>query len=240
MQRLIKEIKGLIWALFFALLIRTFLFQPFVIPSGSMYPTLMVGDFLFVSKYSYGFSRYSIPFYPPLFKDRIWGAKPTLGDVAVFTFPKDPSQDWIKRVVGMPGDKVQVKNGILHINGEAAKLERVGDYTMVQDGKVTVIPEYKETLPNGKVHNILKIFPFGQGPVDNTQEFSVPEGHYFMMGDNRDNSKDSRYSDGLGFIPEQYLLGPARIIFFSSNAKWYEFDNYISGIRPSRILQVIR
>jgi signal peptidase I len=256
MDRLIKELKGTLGALFIALTIRTFLFQPFVIPSASMYPTLMIGDFLFVSKYSYGYSNYSFPFAPPLFEGRLLdNDKPPLGQVTVFRAPVgktesllkrmtiyyDESLDYIKRVVGLPGDKVQVKDGILYINGVASKLEKLDDYTLrdPRDNSVKVMPRYRETLPNGKAHEILMQYPFGIHPADNTPEYIVPAGHYFVMGDNRHNSQDSRYMKELGFIPEDHLLGPARILFFSTDARWYDVLAWIPGIRVNRILKVI-
>lgn len=255
-DRIIKEIKGTFWALMVALVIRTFLVQPFVIPSGSMYPTLMIGDFLFVTKYTYGYSKYSFPFAPPLFEGRAYDhEKPTLGQVAVFRAPIgkteslllrmtiyfDNSLDYIKRVVGLPGDKVQVKNGILHINGQACQLERLDDYTLrdPRDNSVTVYNRFKETLPNGKTHEILMQYPAGIHPADNTPEYTVPEGHYFVMGDNRHRSQDSRYMKELGFIPEDHFLGPARLVFFSTDARWYDVLAWIPGIRVNRILTVI-
>lgn len=242
MERIIKEIKGLLWALFFALLIRTFLFQPFNIPSGSMYPTLMVGDYIFVTKYTYGLSNYSFPFAPALFANRVLEMrKPELGEVVVFTNPMDKSMDYIKRLVGQPGDKIQVKKGVLHINGEPVKLERIEDYIMVdyKTKELQVIPQYIETLPNGKKYKILKHAPFGQGALDNTPEYVVPAGHYFMMGDNRDHSQDSRVLEAVGYIPEKFLIGPAKAIFFSTEAKWYEIDNWLTGIRPRRVITMI-
>lgn len=242
MQRTIKEIKGLFWALIFALLIRTFLFQPFNIPSGSMYPTLMVGDYIFVTKYSYGFSKFSFPFAPNLFSGRVMETRqPETGEVMVFTNPIDQSMDYIKRLVGQPGDKIQVKQGILHINGVPVKLERIEDYPMIdyKTKQLLVIPQYIETLPNGKQYKILKHAPFGQGALDNTQEFIVPTGHYFFMGDNRDHSGDSRLLETLGYVPKEFLIGPAKVIFFSTEAKWYELDNWMSGLRPKRLLTMI-
>lgn len=242
MQRTIKEIKGLLWALVFALLIRTFLFQPFNIPSGSMYPTLMVGDYIFVTKYSYGFSKFSFPLAPNLFSGRIVESrKPETGEVIVFTNPKDQSMDYIKRLVGQPGDRIQMKEGVLHINGEPVKLEKIADYPMIdyRSNQLVVLSQYIETLPNGKQHKILKDIPFGKGPLDNTQEYIVPAGHYFMMGDNRDHSQDSRVLEAVGYIPEEFLIGPAKVIFFSTEAKWYELDNWISGLRPKRLLTMI-
>ncbi len=240
-EKIKKELKGLFWAFIIAMFVRTFFFQPFNIPSGSMYPTLMVGDFLFVSKYSYGYSRFSLPFAPNLFSGRILKNQPSRGQVVVFTNPKDTSFDYIKRLVGLPGDRIQVKAGVLHINGEPVKLEKIEDYHMIDDKThhLKVIPQYIETLPNGVKHPILKARPLGQGDLDNTEEFVVPKDHYFMMGDNRDNSQDSRVMDKVGFIPEEYLIGPAQILFFSTEAKWHDVMNWIPGIRFDRIFKVI-
>jgi signal peptidase I len=240
-EKIKNELKGLFWAFIIAMFVRTFLYQPFVIPSGSMYPTMMVGDFLFVSKYTYGYSRYSLPFTPNLMKDRIWSKAPERGQVIVFTNQKDPSMDLIKRLVGLPGDRIQVKKGILHINGEPVKLEKIEDYSMMDERtqKRKVIPQYMETLPNGVQHPILKSAPFGEGGLDDTPEYIVPVGHYFMMGDNRDSSKDSRVMEEVGFVPEEYLIGPARLIFFSTEAKWYNVMDWISGIRFDRIMTSI-
>ncbi|HYY82994.1 MAG TPA: signal peptidase I, partial [Beijerinckiaceae bacterium] len=161
-QRLKKEegglwetIKVVIQALLIAVVVRTVLFQPFNIPSGSLVPTLLVGDYLFTSKYSYGYSRYSIPFGPPLFSGRLWGSEPKRGDIAVFKLPKDNSTDYIKRVIGLPGDKIQVVEGILQINGKAVLRERIADYeTSDAFGRTIAVPQYQETLPNGVSHRI--------------------------------------------------------------------------------------
>lgn len=254
MQKVYQEIKGLLGALAIAMIVRTFLFQPFVIPSGSMYPTMEIGDFLFVSKYSYGYSNYSFPFAPDLFKGRIFDEKPTRGQVVVFRNPidetkslfkkmtfRDDSLDFIKRLIGLPGDRIQIKQGILNINGEPVKLERVEDYTYQdpRDRSVKVMVQYIETLPNGVSYHIIKDRPFEQNPPEDSIEYVVPEGHYFFMGDNRDHSGDSRYLNMLGYVPEDHLIGPARLIFFSTSARWYDVTDYISGIRPSRIMKVI-
>ena len=174
--------------------------------------TLLVGDYLFVSKYSYGYSKYSFPFSPNLFSGRIWSATPERGDVAVFRLPSDPSVDYIKRVIGLPGDRIQVRDGVLYINGEEVPREQVGTYE--PEGRYNrgePVPVYKETLPNGVTYDTLDLSP--NSPGDNTREFVVPEGHYFMMGDNRDNSSDSRFT--VGYVPLENFVGRATYIFFS-------------------------
>lgn len=228
-----ETINVIVQALILALIIRTLLFQPFSIPSGSMRPTLLEGDYLFVTKWAYGYSRYSLPFGPNLFSGRIWGSQPERGDVVVFKFPPNPSMDYIKRVVGLPGDRIQMRDGVLHINGEAVPREKIGqidnpDITEV-DHPVDV---YRETLPNGVSYNTLDLTP--NSISDDTREFTVPEDHYFMMGDNRDNSADSRV---FGFVPDDNLVGRANIIFFSisEGASPLEIWKWPSAMRPSRI-----
>lgn len=210
----LETVRVIVHALLIALVIRTFLFQPFNIPSGSMKDTLLIGDYLFVSKFSYGYSRFSIPFSPPLFSGRIFGTPPTRGDVVVFKLPKDNETDYIKRVVGMPGDRIQMIDGILHINGVAVKRERLSD-VMQDDGTGRMVPvkRYRETLPNGVSYETLDLVD--NGFYDNTQVYNVPQGHYFMMGDNRDNSADSRVLSQVGYVPFENLVGKAQVIFFS-------------------------
>lgn len=253
MERTIREIGGLLLALVVALSIRSFLYQPFVIPSGSMYPTLMVGDFPVVNKYIYGYSRRSFPFHLPLFEGRLMEGMPNQGDIVVFTNPKSPDLDYIKRCVGLPGDTIQMIKGILHINGVPVKIEEAGTYTMTnQLGEIEVLKKYKEILPQGKEHFILKKHDFGKGRLDNTEKYVVPAGHYFMMGDNRDNSSDSRVMDNVGYVPSEYLIGRADFLMFSSEAKlfrhpdskWWELWDldildWIPGIRWSRVLSVV-
>ena len=207
-----ETISVILQALLLALVIRSFLFQPFNIPSGSMRPTLLEGDYLFVSKYAYGYSKYSFPFSPPLFSGRVWSAQPQRGDVLVFKFPKNPSIDYIKRVIGLPGDRIQMIGGVLTINGEGVKREKTG---VIDNADVTELERpvdvYRETLPNGVSFDTLDIDP--DTLADNTREFVVPDDHYFMMGDNRDNSNDSRFE--VGMVPFDNLVGRANIIFFS-------------------------
>ncbi|MBO6638386.1 MAG: signal peptidase I [Roseitalea sp.] len=202
----------IVQALLLALVIRTLLFQPFSIPSGSMRPTLLEGDYLFVSKFAYGYSRYSVPFGPDLFEGRLWEGEPERGDVAVFKLPSNPRLDYIKRVIGLPGDTVQMRDGALFLNGEAVEREAIGT---IDDVDITEqqrpVRVYRETLPNGISYRTLDVT---EGTVgDDTREFVVPDGHYFMLGDNRDNSADSRFN--VGFVPAENLVGRANIIFFS-------------------------
>jgi signal peptidase I len=214
-----ENIKALAYAIILAVLIRTLWLQPFHIPSGSMISSLLIGDNLFVSKTAYGYSRYSIPFggKVPYFSGRIWGAEPKLGDVAVFRPVIDPNTDFIKRVVGLPGDKVQMKEGYLYINDVLCPVEPHGEaITVNDDGTQLKAPQFIETLPNGLKHLIIKKDPFGKGTYDNTPVYTVPQGHYFMVGDNRDGSNDSRAQSVVGYIPYENLIGRASFIFFST------------------------
>jgi len=169
------------------------------------------GDYLFVSKFSYGYSKHSIPFSPDLFSGRIWESEPERGDIAVFKFPPDPRIDYIKRVIGLPGDQLQMVGGILYINGKPIKRERAEENYLDEDRGTGPVPVFIETLPNGVSYKTLDLEPQSLG--DDTQVFEVPPGHYFMMGDNRDNSEDSRFD--VGFVPAENLVGRASVIFFS-------------------------
>lgn len=214
--------------MFNPLTIRALFYQPFNIPAGSMSPTLLVGDYIFVSKFSYGYSKYSFPGGADFFDGRIWDAAPERGDVAVFKLPRDNSTDYIKRIVGLPGDRVQIRGGILYLNGEAVKRDRITDFPLKNyDGVVQDVARYVETLPNGASYEVLDLAEGSDG--DNTQEFLVPAGHYFMLGDNRDNSTDSRIpsSVGVGFVPHENLIGRAEIIFFSEIG----WERYFAPIR---------
>jgi signal peptidase I len=233
----VETVKTVAYALLIALVIRTFLFQPFNIPSGSMENTLLIGDYLFVEKYAYGYSRYSFPFGMMPFSGRIFGSEPHRGDVVVFKLPSDPSVDYIKRVIGLPGDRIQMINDRLYINGKIVQQKRIGDYIENIDGFQHHVPRYREFLPGGRAHDVLDRDP--DGPADNTDVYIVPPGHYFMMGDNRDNSDDSRA--GVGYVPAQNLVGKAEFIFFSTNgsARFWEFWNWPWTIRYNRLFTVI-
>lgn len=231
--------SGLI-AILLAMIVRTFLFEPFNIPSSSMVPNLLVGDYLFISKYSYGYSRYSFPFGIAGFDGRINGKPPNRGDVIVFKLPTNPNIDYIKRLVGMPGDTIQMINGRLYINGEIVPREPKGmvEYTK-ENGMTNKVMEYTETLPGGTRHTIYE--ESDQGPLDNTEKYTVPENHYFMMGDNRDNSQDSRVTKVVGYVPYDNLEGRAEFLFFSTDgsAGLFEFWKWPSAIRFSRIFNAI-
>ncbi len=205
-------IKTLMLALILAMLFRSFLYEPFHIPSGSMEDTLLIGDYIFISKFSYGYSRYSFPFSLPLFKGRVMRSAPERGDIVVFRPPTHPRTNYIKRLIGLPGDTIQMKGGVLHINGSAIPKNAAGNFAVKQGDTVTDILRFEETLPEGKTYQVLDM---GETTMDDTGVYTVPDGHYFMMGDNRDNSQDSRYSDAIGFIPEENLVGRAEMIFVS-------------------------
>jgi signal peptidase I len=214
---------------------RTILFQPFNIPSGAMKPTLLVGDYIFVSKFRYGYSNYSLPFSPPLFSGRMFGSEPRRGDVVVFRLPRDPSTDYVSRVVGLPGDSIQMINGLLHLNGQAVKRERIEDFVETEGARTTRIKQWRETLPNEVSHTTLDLVD--NGFYDNTPVYQVPAGHYFMLGDNRDNAIDSRISAesrGVGYVPFQNLVGRVEIIFLS-------IDREGSGkVRSERLGMIVR
>jgi signal peptidase I len=197
-----------------AITIRTFLFEPFNIPSGSMFPTLQVGDYLFVEKYAYGYSKYSFPLALVNFDGRVMERPVERGDVAVFRQPKEPHIDYIKRIIGIPGDRIQVQGGVLYINGKPVMREYLGSEEMEVDGTLIVYRKYTETLPNGVTHQIYEISD--NESLDDTEVFEVPDGFYFAMGDNRDSSQDSRVTSRVGMVPAQNLVGRAAFLFFST------------------------
>ena len=243
-------IRVIIHALILAMVVRIFFYQPFNIPSGSMKPTLLVGDYLFVSKLSYGYSRYTFPFGLNLFSGRVLAGEPKRGDVVVFKLPSDGRTDYIKRVIGLPGDRIQMRRGQLFIQPKgsasfiAVPKRRVSDFvTRDEFGRTIRIPRYEETLPGGAKHYTLDAIEGTR--YDDTGVFEVPPGHYFMMGDNRDNSTDSRVPEtigGVGFVPRENLIGRAELIFFSAEESWrfLKLWEWPSKIRWKRFFTVIR
>ncbi|HEX8527975.1 signal peptidase I, partial [Allosphingosinicella sp.] len=242
-----------------ALILRTFIIAPFSIPSGSMLPRLMIGDYLFVAKWPYGYSRYSMPFGIGGFDGRILGALPERGDVVVFRYPGPGNEDYVKRVIGLPGDTVQVRSGQLILNGQPVPRHRIADYLMLvsanspcraagggagneivdaEGDRHCVYPRYREILPGGASYDVLDQFP--DGPGDNTPVFQVPQGQVFVMGDNRDDSLDSRFTveeQGVGLLPIENILGRAMINFFSTDgsAEWIQPWTWFSAARWDRI-----
>jgi len=250
-------VRTIIYALLIAIVVRTFAYEPFNIPSGSMIPTLLIGDYLFVSKLSYGSGRYSFPSWPPPFAGRFLARQPQRGDVVVFKQPANPSTDFIKRLIGLPGDKIQVIGSTLYVNGVPAKRAWVGKFVDDENGGSTEREEYEEVLPSGVKHMMLldgisgtppkecppNTFAHSAAEAENTCVFTVPLNTYFMMGDNRDNSSDSRwYNSGVGFVPAENLVGRAEFIFFSTNgtASWWEVWKWPFAIRWDRLFKAIR
>lgn len=227
----VELLKTMAVAALIALSIRTVLFEPFNIPSGSMFPTLLVGDFLFVEKYSYGYSTYSFPLDMVPFSGRIFQREVTRGDVVVFRQPKKVHIDYIKRIIGLPGDKIQVRDGILRINGKPVTREFVGNEEMEDGNRIDVFKKYIETLPNGVRHYIYEISDGEE--LDDTPVYTVPPGNYFAMGDNRDQSMDSRVQAEVGFIPERNLIGRAAFLFFSVDSDHVKcsFDGAMGALK---------
>ncbi|HTI66147.1 MAG TPA: signal peptidase I [Caulobacteraceae bacterium] len=238
-HELFELAKTIVYALLIALVLRVALFQPFTIPSASMEPTLLVGDYIIVSKFAYGWSRHSFPLSPPLFKGRVMERTPHRGDIVVFKTPRDNHTDFIKRLVGLPGDRIQVTQGALSINGVPVKREKL---TPIQEDSAFGVPHdvdrYRETLPDtGKTFVTYSFGPDGE--ADNTVTYTVPPGHYFMMGDNRDNSLDSRFTTeqgGVGFVPAENLVGRAEIILFSwkPGASLIKPWTWVTAAQPQR------
>lgn len=238
-QKFLRFVVELAWAFVVAMIVRSFLFQPFIVPTGSMIPTVLVGDFLFANKTAYGYTKYSLPLQIIPFEGRIWATDPKVGDVIVFNNPLDGGKDYVKRCVARGGDRVQVKGGILHINGKPLPEKYVREFASTDhNGRVAMVKEYIETLPNGVEHPIHKRYPFDATnyQYDNTEELTVPEGHSFGMGDNRDNSIDSREPRQVGFIPDTNLIGKAVFRWMSiEEARWWAVWEWPWTIRYSRI-----
>ena len=232
--------RTLLWAVALALVIRSFVYEPFSIPSGSMVPTLLVGDYVFVSKFAYGYNRYSLPFWAPPIAGRLFGRLPARGDVAVFRLPADPDQDYIKRIVGLPGDQVQMVGGVLTINGAPVERAPMADVVVDDgDGKLA-FRRFIETLPGGAPHEIMQ--ERDDGPLDDTSIYVVPDGHVFAMGDNREHSQDSRMLTKVGYIPLENLVGRADLRFFSivPHEAWWKVWEWPSRIRYDRLMRIVR
>ena len=238
---IIDNIKTIFYALIIATIIRSFFIQPFYIPSSSMEPTLLIGDRLFVTKYSYGYSRHSFPFSVPIISGRIFSSSPKPGDVIVFKTPADNRTDYIKRLIGLPGDTVQFKDGKLFLNGNEILRTRVNNRYKIRCGSLSPeVNSFKETLPNGKeyiaVYNKL-------GTMQNTDEYKVPSSHFFFLGDNRDCSKDSRYLSSVGYVSNENLVGKASIIFFSNDTvsgSVFKFWNWDQSLRIERFFNLLK
>lgn len=239
----VEIVKTVVYALLIALVLRIFLFQPFTIPSASMEPNLLKGDYIIVSKYSYGYSRHSIPFSPALFKGRLFDRAPRRGDIIVFKLPADNHTDYIKRLIGIPGDRVQVRLGVVYVNSKAITRVATGPGAPDACWNGSTVQGFRETNMVGKAYATYDCGP--RGDVDDTGVYIVPEGHYFFMGDNRDNSLDSRVapeSSGVGYVPAENLVGKAQIILLSWNAKASLFKpwTWFLDARPSRFFHVLK
>ncbi|SMF18227.1 signal peptidase I Serine peptidase. MEROPS family S26A [Tistlia consotensis] len=236
-----ETVRTVVYAVLIAIVLRTFAYEPFSIPSGSMLPTLKIGDYLFVSKFSYGYSHFSLPWGWPPFKGRVLGSDQPVqrGDVAVFILPSDGKTDYIKRIIGLPGDTIQVKEGRLYINGKIVDRQLVKqDIHSDAGGFPQTVTEYQETLPNGVKHMIWE--RDDRSMLDNTPVFTVPPDHYFAMGDNRDNSADSR-TPQVGYVPKENLIGRAEFLFFSvdGSAHFWEIWKWPTAIRWDRLFHGI-
>ena len=241
-KKYIKEnIKTIIYALLIAIFIRTFFFQPFYIPSSSMEPNLLVGDRLFVTKYTYGYSKHSFPFSPNLFNGRIIFNKPERGDVVVFKTPTDNRTDYIKRLIGLPGDTIQFINGEIYLNDNQILKTKINTSNKIYCGNMILETRtYEEKLPNGVIYRTVY---HKNNSFQNSDKFIVPKNHYFFLGDNRDCSKDSRYLGSVGYVNKDNLVGKARIIFFSSDyseGSIFMFWKWKKILRLNRFLKIIK
>ena len=243
-HEMVEIVKTIVYALLIALVLRVIFFQPFTIPSASMEPNLYEGDYVIVSKYSYGYSKHSIPFSPPVFEGRIMGKAAKRGDVVVFKLPSDGHTDYVKRVIGLPGDRIQMQDGLLYINGQQVKRDARGAIREESAfGAQRDVMRYRETLPGGRSY---MTDDYGtDGDLDDTPVYVVPEGHYFMMGDNRDNSSDSRVApemQGVGYVPAENLVGKAEIILLSwhPGASIFKPWTWVLDARPSRFFKLLK
>ena len=240
-KKIIENIKTLFYALIIALIIRSLFFQPFYIPSSSMEPSLLVGDRLFVSKYTYGYSQHSLPFSPKIFDGRIFNKTPKRGDVIVFKTPADNRTDYIKRLIGLPGDTIQIIKQDLYLNDQKIMRSKISNFNDIHCGSEKLeVDFFKEILPNG----VSYVAAYKKkGTILNTDKFVVPDDHYFFMGDNRDCSKDSRYLSSVGYVNYVNLVGKAKIIFFSNNSRkgsFIKFWKWNETLRISRFFNKIK
>ena len=240
-NKIIENLKTLFYALIIALIIRSFLFQPFYIPSSSMEPNLLIGDRLFVSKYSYGYSRHSLPFSPKIYNKRIFAKRPKVGDIIVFKTPADNRTDYIKRLIGLPGDAIQIINGDLYLNDLKITKRKIEDSLNIKCGdEIINVNFYEEILPNGTKY--VAVYR-KDGTMLNTDRFVVPKNHYFFMGDNRDCSKDSRFLSSVGYVHFNNLVGKGQIIFFSNSIEegsFLKFWKWNKSVRFDRIFKRIK
>ena len=240
-SKIFENIKTIFYALIIALIIRSLFYQPFYIPSSSMEPNLLIGDRLFVSKYSYGYSKHSFPFSPNFSTKIFFKKEPKRGDVIVFKTPADNRTDYIKRLIGLPGDTLQIIEGDLYLNEKKIVREKIKNYTDIQCGKMIInTVAYEEILPNGKKY--IAVYN-KNSTMQNTDRFYVPKDHYFFMGDNRDCSKDSRFLSSVGYVSSINLVGKARVIFFSNNklkGGFFKFWLWGESIRFNRFFKKIK
>jgi signal peptidase I len=240
-KSIIENIQTIFYALIIATIIRSLFFQPFYIPSSSMEPTLLIGDRIFVSKYTYGYSKHSFPFSPPLFENRLFEKEPNYGDLVVFKTPSDNRTDYIKRLIGMPGDTVQFINGQLFLNNKEVQRKKINKEYKIRCGRLRLtVNSYEETLPNGKKH--IAVYT-KKGTYMNSDKFEVPLNHYFFLGDNRDCSSDSRYLSNVGYVSNENLVGNARLIFFSNDTisgSVLKFWNWNKSLRLERFFNPLK
>ena len=240
-SKIIDNLKTLLIALFIAIIIRSLLFQPFYIPSSSMEPTLLVGDRIFVSKYTYGYSKHSFPFSPPILNKRIFSSEPKYGDLIVFKTPSDNRTDFIKRLIGLPGDKIQIKNGDLFINQDKVeKKEIIDNFQIKCGGEYVNVKSFEEVMPNNIKHTVVYNTI---GSMVNSDLYIVPDDHYFFLGDNRDCSRDSRFLSSVGYVHKDNLVGKARLIFFSndtSKGSVLKIWNWNNSFRFKRLFKKLK
>ena len=238
---IIENIKTIFYALVIAIVIRSLFIQPFYIPSSSMEPTLLVGDRLFVTKYSYGFSKHSFPFSPPIFKGKILSNLPKTGDVIVFKTPSDNRTDYIKRLIGMPGDTIQFINGDIYLNEKKISRKKIKENYKIRCGSLNLsVNAFQETLPNGK--KLIAVYK-KEGTMKNTDKYIVPNENYFFLGDNRDCSRDSRYLSSVGYVKKNNLVGKAKIIFFSNDTvsgSFLKIWNWKNSLRIKRFFKILK